>query len=115
MERLGLVTGAASGIGRAITERFVADGMRVVAADIDTAAAYGNEREVGEAVAVEVGEARRRREQDRRRGDRGPGRGELCGADILTEAPRAGLGAAQGGRPGAGHAGDDLLESADIR
>jgi NAD(P)-dependent dehydrogenase (short-subunit alcohol dehydrogenase family) len=37
MERLGLVTGAASGIGRAITERFVADGMRVLATDIDTA------------------------------------------------------------------------------
>ncbi|MEN9644484.1 MAG: hypothetical protein RL238_1153 [Actinomycetota bacterium] len=37
MERLGLVTGAASGIGRAITERFVAGGMRVLAADIDTA------------------------------------------------------------------------------
>ena len=37
MERLGLVTGAASGIGRAITERFVADGMRVLAADIDLA------------------------------------------------------------------------------
>jgi len=37
MERLALVTGAASGIGRAITDRFVADGMRVLAADIDTA------------------------------------------------------------------------------
>lgn len=37
MERLGLVTGAASGIGRAITERFVADGLRVLAADIDAA------------------------------------------------------------------------------
>jgi NAD(P)-dependent dehydrogenase (short-subunit alcohol dehydrogenase family) len=37
MERLALVTGAASGIGRAITERFVADGMRVLATDIDSA------------------------------------------------------------------------------
>ncbi len=37
MERLGLVTGAASGIGRAISERFVADGMRVLATDIDDA------------------------------------------------------------------------------
>ena len=36
MERLGLVTGAASGIGRAITERFVADGLRVLATDQST-------------------------------------------------------------------------------
>lgn len=36
MERLAFVTGAASGIGRAITERFIADGIRVLAADIDT-------------------------------------------------------------------------------
>lgn len=35
-QRLALVTGAASGIGRAITERFVADGLRVLATDIDT-------------------------------------------------------------------------------
>ena len=36
MERLALVTGAASGIGKAISERFVADGLRVLATDIDT-------------------------------------------------------------------------------
>lgn len=35
MQRLALVTGAASGIGRAITERFVADGMRVLATDVN--------------------------------------------------------------------------------
>ncbi|MEI8238209.1 MAG: SDR family NAD(P)-dependent oxidoreductase, partial [Actinomycetota bacterium] len=35
MERLALVTGAASGIGKAISERFVADGFRVLATDID--------------------------------------------------------------------------------
>ena len=32
--KVALVTGAASGIGRAITERFIADGARVVAGDI---------------------------------------------------------------------------------
>jgi len=35
MQRLALVTGAASGIGRAITERFIADGMRVLATDVN--------------------------------------------------------------------------------
>jgi len=33
--KIALVTGAASGIGRAITERFVAEGAKVVAGDID--------------------------------------------------------------------------------
>jgi NAD(P)-dependent dehydrogenase (short-subunit alcohol dehydrogenase family) len=35
--RLALVTGAASGIGRSITERFLADGATVLAADLDEA------------------------------------------------------------------------------
>lgn len=50
MERLGLVTGAASGIGRAITERFVADGLRVLAADIDTAGLQRLADELGDRV-----------------------------------------------------------------
>ena len=50
MERLGLVTGAASGIGRAITERFVADGLRVLAADIDIAGLQRLADELGDRV-----------------------------------------------------------------
>lgn len=52
MERLGLVTGAASGIGRAITERFVADGMRVLAADIDTAGLARLHADLGDRVVT---------------------------------------------------------------
>ena len=33
--KVAVVTGAASGIGRALTERFVAEGMRVVMADVE--------------------------------------------------------------------------------
>ncbi|MEA2412727.1 MAG: 3-hydroxybutyrate dehydrogenase, partial [Thermoleophilaceae bacterium] len=36
-ERSAIVTGAASGIGRAITERLTADGMRVLAVDLEPA------------------------------------------------------------------------------
>ncbi len=50
MERLALVTGAASGIGRAITERFVADGLRVLAADIDTTGLQRLTDELGDRV-----------------------------------------------------------------
>ena len=52
MERLGLVTGAASGIGRAITERFVADGMRVLAADIDSAGLHRLKGDLGDRVVT---------------------------------------------------------------
>lgn len=52
MERLALVTGAASGIGRAITDRFIADGRRVLAADIDTAGLAALRAEHGDQVVV---------------------------------------------------------------
>src|SRR5579885_2358322 len=35
--RVAVVTGAASGIGRALAERFAAEGMRVVLADVEAA------------------------------------------------------------------------------
>jgi NAD(P)-dependent dehydrogenase (short-subunit alcohol dehydrogenase family) len=45
--KVAVVTGAAKGIGRAVAQRFVAEGARVVGADIDDAAL--------EALAVELG------------------------------------------------------------
>ena len=33
--KVAVITGAASGIGRAMTDRFVAAGMKVVLADVD--------------------------------------------------------------------------------
>ena len=47
--RVAIVTGGASGLGRAMVERFVQEGARVVIADIDT--------EGGKALAAELGEA----------------------------------------------------------
>jgi NAD(P)-dependent dehydrogenase (short-subunit alcohol dehydrogenase family) len=52
MERLALVTGAASGIGRAITERFVLDGMRVLAADISADGLAALRDSLGQAVVT---------------------------------------------------------------
>jgi NAD(P)-dependent dehydrogenase (short-subunit alcohol dehydrogenase family) len=49
--KLALVTGAASGLGQAITRCFVAEGAQVAIADIDT--------EGGEALAAELGDAAR--------------------------------------------------------
>jgi len=49
-ERVALVTGAASGIGRAITERFVAEGATVIAGDIDAAGLASLQQQLGDSV-----------------------------------------------------------------
>lgn len=50
--RVALVTGAASGIGRAIAKRFVTEGAAVVAGDIDEAGLDSLADECGESLAV---------------------------------------------------------------
>jgi NAD(P)-dependent dehydrogenase (short-subunit alcohol dehydrogenase family) len=57
-DRVAVVTGAASGIGLALAERFASEGMKVVMADIEgpalTTAADGVRRTAGAVMAVEV-------------------------------------------------------------
>ncbi len=48
--QVAIVTGAAHGIGRAIVERFVAEGMKVAAVDIDLAELTTSTRSMGSAV-----------------------------------------------------------------
>ena len=50
--RRALVTGGASGIGRAIVDRAAADGMAVVAADIDVERAEAHARQLAPAPVV---------------------------------------------------------------
>jgi NAD(P)-dependent dehydrogenase (short-subunit alcohol dehydrogenase family) len=47
--KVAVVTGAASGIGRALAERFGSEGMRVVLADVDATALGGAERALRDA------------------------------------------------------------------
>lgn len=46
-DRVAVVTGAASGIGRALAERFLAEGARVVLADVEQPALAATVRELG--------------------------------------------------------------------
>jgi 3-oxoacyl-[acyl-carrier protein] reductase len=53
-ERVAVITGAANGVGRGISEVLAAEGAKVAVADIDLAAAEAVASELGEGLAVEV-------------------------------------------------------------
>jgi NAD(P)-dependent dehydrogenase (short-subunit alcohol dehydrogenase family) len=52
-DRVAVVTGGASGIGRATVERFVEEGARVVIADVDAEAGHEAARSMGDEVAFQ--------------------------------------------------------------
>lgn len=52
--RTAVITGGAQGLGRAIAERFVAEGARVVLGDVDLASAESTAAELGEGRALAV-------------------------------------------------------------
>src|SRR5437667_10934343 len=54
-DRVAVVTGAASGIGRGLAEKFAAEGMRVVLADVEQGALDQAEREMREGGATVLG------------------------------------------------------------
>lgn len=55
---VAIVTGGASGIGLAVVRRYVAEGAKVLVADIDETALKETKAELGDAVAVTVADAR---------------------------------------------------------
>ena len=57
-DRVAVVTGAASGIGLALVEAFVAEGMRVVMADVNDEALAAEASRLGEHVAAVVADVR---------------------------------------------------------
>src|SRR5262245_60419406 len=56
-DTVALVTGAGSGLGRAVVERYVAEGARVGVLEIDEAKADRLRGDLGDSVAVTVGDA----------------------------------------------------------
>ena len=81
--RVAVVTGAARGIGRACAERFLADGARVVIADIDEQALTATAVELGEggSVFAKVADVSKRAEVDALVADAVDGFGHL---DIMV-------------------------------
>jgi NAD(P)-dependent dehydrogenase (short-subunit alcohol dehydrogenase family) len=62
---VALVTGAGSGIGRAIAARFLDEGARVLAFDVDKAAVHDAADEYGEALRAHVGSVTSERDIER--------------------------------------------------
>src|SRR5262245_23084619 len=56
-DTVALVTGAGSGLGRAVVERYLAEGARCGVLEIDEAKAARLRQDLGDAVVVTVGDA----------------------------------------------------------
>jgi len=55
---VAFITGAGSGLGRALVERFIAEGARIVALEVSQAKADALKRDFGDAIGVVVGDVR---------------------------------------------------------